>query len=90
MAEQDYNTVDIHILYETKETGRNKKVYTASFKVDTGIQQYLDYYQQAFLHDHPEALKMEVMAIEAYHNDRPKDVSIIYKAEGKHRWVKPQ
>ena len=86
--ESKFNTVDILISYATGNKQRFEKTYTAAFKPDTGIQQYLDYYQEGFLHDHPEAIEMEIVSIEAYHNDKPENVRSLYKAEGKHKWQK--
>ncbi len=55
--------------------------YTTGFNPDTGIQQYLDYYQQGFRHDYPGAVKMEIVRMEIFNNENENHVKEIYRSD---------
>ncbi|MEP6736398.1 MAG: hypothetical protein ABJA70_12805 [Chryseolinea sp.] len=83
--DQESNLVTVRISYDTQDERNLQKEYKAAYNPDTGVQQYLDYYEAGFFHDHPHAISMEIESIEAYHNDNPGSVYSIYESQGDHK-----
>ena len=74
MRNSEYNTVSIYIEYDTADDRYLRKKYTTGYNPDTGIQQYLDYYEQGFRHDYPNAVKMEIVRMEIFNNENENHV----------------